>query len=140
MKCKVYDFKELEDCYIMAPEDVKVSHLHKIAKNIPGKPVFDRDIDITEQTRFLLVDAKDVVKDIEKQGYFINRPPEARYNNIIFIRCEYCNKVTSIHKMPKEIDSEKKNETYGTCLTCFKKRYPKAYEEYRKNTTKRKHM
>ena len=138
MKCKLFTFEHLdyEDCFIAALQDTKMSDLKKFTKDIPGKLVYSKDFECTENTGFGEADAKTVISGIKKQGYYIFRSKKVTYEYFYFVQCERCGKIIGADHRHYEIDPEENKQTDSMCIPCFKKYFPKAFEKYQKKEGK----
>ena len=76
MKCYVYKSLSKADTYIYLDEKDSFQKLPKQLLKLFGKPKLVLEFDLTKDRKLAIADAKQVLANIDEQGYYLQIPPQ----------------------------------------------------------------
>jgi uncharacterized protein len=76
MHCFVYRSRKKRDTYLYLPAQDEFSSLPPGLMKVFGEPDFALDFELTPQRKLAAADAKQVLKSLEAQGYYLQMPCE----------------------------------------------------------------
>lgn len=121
MKCDVYGFRYLDDCYLVIPGKISVRDVFENIPDMLGEPILKSTLNITKRSLLLGLSPLEVLADIEKQGFHL-KWPEKTYCNFLFVQCMYCNEYLGVVSSSYESEPHE-NTTHSICGPCLQERY-----------------
>ena len=76
MKCYVYKSLSKADTYIFLDQRDAFNKIPNQLLELFGKPKFVLEFDLTKDRKLALADAKQVLANVEEQGYYLQIPPQ----------------------------------------------------------------
>lgn len=76
MKCYVYKSLTKTDTYIYLDQKDAFNKIPKQLLELFGKPELVLEFDLTKDRKLALADAKQVLVNMEEQGYYLQIPPQ----------------------------------------------------------------
>lgn len=76
MQTFIYKSNKKPDTYLFVAKQDDFSELPEPLMKVFGEPVFVMELDITEDSKLALSDAKEVVSSVAEQGFYLQMPPK----------------------------------------------------------------
>jgi len=76
MKCFVYKSIKKADSYIYINEKDNFERIPEQLIQLFGKPEFTLEFELTKDSKLALADAKQVMQNLNEQGYYLQMPPK----------------------------------------------------------------
>jgi uncharacterized protein len=76
MQCFVYRSRRRRDTYLYLPAKGEFSRLPTGLMKLFGPPEFALDFELTPDRRLAAADARQVIKSLQVQGYYLQMPSE----------------------------------------------------------------
>ena len=75
MQCFVYRSKKKLNTYLFLPEKDNFSTIPESLQKLFGEAEFSFDFDLQPERKLVLADAKEVIRNISENGFFLQLPP-----------------------------------------------------------------
>ena len=79
MQSYIYRSEKKTDCYLFLKEQLENFSLPEPVLKVVGELHFVMELDISDQTKLALSDAKKVLEDFERQGFYIQMPSKEKH-------------------------------------------------------------
>ena len=76
MKCFVYKSAKKADSYIYINEKDNFERIPEQLMQLFGKPEFTLEFELTKDRKLALADAKQVMRNLNEQGFYLQMPPK----------------------------------------------------------------